>query len=193
MLKRYLSALTSGDDSLAEWAATGIGLLPAEQHAAAVSALDALLEDSAEDRRWWSLRALSEIPAESVPPLLIAALQDPSPEVRQCAALGLRMQRATQALPALLDALQDPDPLTALLAAEALVALGEPAVASLLALVANSPQAVRLLAIRALAEIRDPQTIPALFAALDDESMLIEYWANEGLERMGVGMTFFKP
>jgi HEAT repeat protein len=193
MLKRYLSALTSGDDSLAEWAATGIGLLPAEQHAAAVSALDALLEDPAEDRRWWSLRALSEIPAESVPPLLIAALQDPSPEVRQCAALGLRMQRATQALPALLDALQDPDPLTALLAAEALAALGEPAVASLLALVANSPQAVRLLAIRALAEIRDPQTIPALFAALDDESMLIEYWANEGLERMGVGMTFFKP
>ena len=193
MLKRYLRALTSGDDSLAEWAAAGIGLLPEEQHAAAVSALQALLEDPAEDRRWWALRALSEIQADNVPPLLITALQDPSPEVRQCAALALRMQRAVQALPALLEALQDPDPLTALLAAEALAALGEPAVAPLLELVTHSPQAVRLLAIRALAEIRDPQTIPALFAALDDESMLIEYWANEGLERLGVGMAFFKP
>jgi len=44
-----------------------------------------------------------------------------------------------------------------------------------------------------LALIGDPQTIPALFAALQEDSALMEYWANEGLERMGVGMAFFKP
>ena len=29
--------------------------------------------------------------------------------------------------------------------------------------------------------------------ALDDSSALIEYWAGEGLEKMGVGMVFYKP
>jgi NADPH-dependent ferric siderophore reductase len=46
---------------------------------------------------------------------------------------------------------------------------------------------------RVLALVGDKSSIPALFEALDSDSMLIEYWANEGLERMGVGMVFFKP
>jgi HEAT repeat protein len=50
----------------------------------------------------------------------------------------------------------------------------------------------RLEAARALASIGDTRAIPALFDALDD-SALLEYWANEGLERMGVGMCFFSP
>jgi len=48
-------------------------------------------------------------------------------------------------------------------------------------------------AVRALAKIGDQRAIPALFEALDDNSALIEYWASEGLEKMGVGMVFYKP
>jgi HEAT repeat protein len=48
-------------------------------------------------------------------------------------------------------------------------------------------------AMRALALIGDQRSIPLLFEALDSDSMLMEYWANEGLERMGVGMIFYKP
>jgi len=57
----------------------------------------------------------------------------------------------------------------------------------------SSPQAARLEAARALALIADQRAIPSLFQALDGESALLEYWANEGLERMGVGMAFFIP
>jgi HEAT repeat protein len=51
----------------------------------------------------------------------------------------------------------------------------------------------RLEAVRALAKIGDDCAIPALCEALDDNSALIEYWASEGLEKMGVGMVFYKP
>jgi HEAT repeat protein len=51
----------------------------------------------------------------------------------------------------------------------------------------------RLEAVRALAKIGDERAIPALFDALDNDSALIEYWASEGLEKMGVGMVFYKP
>ena len=44
-----------------------------------------------------------------------------------------------------------------------------------------------------LAKIGDERAIPVLFEALDDSSALIEYWASEGLEKMGVGMVFYKP
>ena len=51
----------------------------------------------------------------------------------------------------------------------------------------------RLEAVRALSKIGDQRSIPALFECLDDSSALIEYWAGEGLEKMGVGMVFYKP
>jgi hypothetical protein len=44
-----------------------------------------------------------------------------------------------------------------------------------------------------LAQIGDPRSIPALFTALDEDSALMEYWASEGLEKMGVGIVFFEP
>ena len=53
--------------------------------------------------------------------------------------------------------------------------------------------ATRLEAVRALAMIADPRAISALFSLLDSNSSLMAYWAEFGLERMGVGMIFFKP
>ena len=45
---------------------------------------------------------------------------------------------------------------------------------------------------RALAMIGDQRAIGTLFTALDDPSAIVEYWADEGLVRMGIGMVFFK-
>jgi HEAT repeat protein len=136
---------------------------------------------------------LAEIPGEQAAGKLEQALSDPDPAVRQCAALGLGKQCAPRAIPALLQAMHDSDSLVARLAANALAAIGAPAVEPILELIKNAPQQVQLEAARVLALIADPRAIPVLFNALDGDSMLLEYWANEGLERMGVGMAFFKP
>jgi len=84
--------------------------------------------------------------------------------------------------------------LLAHLAADALIAIGAAAVPNLLqTLKSDHSQAARLEAVRALARIGDQRSIPALFETLDKESALIEYWADEGLQRMGVGIILFKP
>jgi HEAT repeat protein len=56
----------------------------------------------------------------------------------------------------------------------------------------GSPQA-RIEAARALGFIGDARAVPQLFKALDGDSAILEYWADQGLERMGVGMVFFNP
>ncbi|MBM3122987.1 MAG: HEAT repeat domain-containing protein, partial [Chloroflexi bacterium] len=62
------------------------------------------------------------------------------------------------------------------------------------ALAAQDPApAVRMGAVRALAMNEDPGAIPALYAALEDPSSMVEYWAGEGLERRGLGMVYFQP
>ncbi len=184
-----LDQLTGGDDIQAEAAAIEL----ARHGTSAVDALRRLAQDPHTDHRWWALRALSEISDPQVPDLLTSALQDPEAAVRQCALLGLRQQPDALAIPALIAMLDLPDGLTADLAADALVAVGEAAVAPLLDVLADGPQQARLRAAKALALIGDPRAIPALFHALDEDSALLEYWANEGLDRMGVGMAFFKP
>ena len=93
----------------------------------------------------------------------------------------------------LVEAISDGDPLLASLAADALVAIGGPAVPYLLEVMGNGSHSARLHAVRALALIGDDRAIPALFAALDQYSAVMQYWAEQGLERMGVGMVFFKP
>jgi HEAT repeat protein len=123
----------------------------------------------------------------------VNALSDEDIAVRQCAALALRHQPHDRAVPALIQALHGKDPMLANLAADALIAIGAPAVPALIDVMQNSPQKVRLVAVRALARIGDHRSIPVLYEALSEDSVLMEYWASEGLERMGVGMAFFKP
>lgn len=152
------------------------------------------------DRRWWAARALAEIHDLRVPGWLADTLSDPDAGVRQCAALGLRINPAAQAVQALVEALRDRDPLVARLAGEALAAAGEPAVLPLIEVLQTISQTsgrvaphARREAARALAAIGDTRAVPALYAVLEDDSALLVYWAEQGLERMGVGMTFFKP
>jgi HEAT repeat protein len=170
-----------------------IAALPAEQRAAALAALEAALNSPKIDHRWWALRALAALPAEQVPGLLTGALQDVDASVRQCAALGLRLHPHPDAVPSLIERLQDADYLCAELAADALVQIGQTAVPALLDVLADGAPRPRLHATRALAQIGDTRAIPALFRVLDEDSALLEYWAAEGLERMGVGMVFFGP
>jgi HEAT repeat protein len=188
-LENLLAELTSGDDERAEAAVSGLASLGP----AALPTLRGLLIDDSADTRWWAVRALTEIADAQVPVLLAGALRDDEPSVRQCAALGLRKQPDPQVVPALIATLVDRDHLCRALAADALAAIGEPAVLELLEVMKTGQQPARLEAARALALIGDHRSIPALIAALEEESALMEHWASEGLERMGVGMSFFKP
>jgi HEAT repeat protein len=184
-----LSDLLSGDDECAEAAVKQL----AAYGEAAVEALHPWLSAPKADQRWWAARALAEIPSPETTPLLISALQDEDPSVRQCAALSLSQHPDEHSVVALIQALSDPDSLVGRLAANSLVKIGADAVPALLERMNDGASLARLEAARALALIGDQRSIPALFNALDSDSALLEYWANEGLERMGVGMTFFKP
>jgi HEAT repeat protein len=184
-----ISQLSCGDDEQAEQALSHLATWGSE----AIGALERRLSDPEAELRWWAVRALAEVDDERVPELLVRALSDPDKGVRWCAGLALRMHPSPQASLTLVRMLADRDSLTRRLAGDALVAIGNQVVPQLLEAMQQGDQWVRLEAVRALAKIGDERAIPALFKALDDNSALIEYWASEGLEKMGVGMVFFKP
>jgi HEAT repeat protein len=193
-IEGLLADLASGDDNRAEPVIEHLASTANEYSPVLLEAIYSLLSDSSEvDTRWWAVRALVEIPEQRAIDLLIETLGDAEPAVRQCAALGLRKRPDPQAVPALIAALSDPDPLCATLAADTLIIIGEPSVLPLLERLSNGSRAFQLEAVRALAMIGDKRAIPAFFNLLDEDSAIMEYWANTGLERMGVGMTFFKP
>ena len=192
-LEDILKELISGDDALAESELTQIAAQTESSLPEVLGALRGLLSDADDDVRWWAARALAELDHPSVPPLLIEILADPAAAVRQCAALGLWLRPHPDAVPDLITALDNQDRLFAGLAADALEQIGAAAVLPLLDVLAHGSQQARREAVRALAKIGDQRAIPALFGALDDDSAIIEHWANQGLERMGVGMIFFEP
>ena len=190
--------MQGGDDERAEQAAKAL----AQFGESALPGLQALLASPVEDDRWWAVRTLAEIDHESrekgekhesVLDLLIGAAADESADVRQAAFLGLRLHPDPAAIAVLITALADPDSLCASMAADALVAIGSEAVPALLEVVEVGSQPARLEAVRALAEIKDPRAIQTLIAVLDEDSALLEYWASQGLEDMGVGTAFFLP
>lgn len=189
MIQALIDELTSGEDERAQDAVTRLAALGAS----ALPALRRLLTDGNAEARWWALWALAEIRAGEASLLLLNALQDNDLNVRQAAALALQRQPDGRAIPLLVALLPGPDALLARLAGNALVAIGAEAVPALLEVMQNGSPAARLEAVRALALIGDVRAIPVLFSALEEESALIEFWATQGLERMGVGMVFFKP
>jgi HEAT repeat protein len=184
-----LDELSCGEDERAEAALSHLSVWGPE----VVEPLKERLSNPDAEVRWWAVRGLAEITDERVPALLVNALSDPDKSVRWCAGLALRNHPSEQAIPVLQQLLSDGDALTRRLAADALVATGGQAVPQLLDVMQHGQHLARLEAVRALAKISDHRTIPVLFEALDDSSALIEYWASEGLEKMGVGMVFYKP
>jgi HEAT repeat protein len=188
-LRSLLSDLLCGEDTLAEAAVKAL----AAHGEQAFLALGEVLSSPDPDHRWWAVRAIAGLEAEGVPHALIRALEDPEAVVRQCAALGLRLRSVPQAVGSLCRALADPDALTARLAGDALIAVGQDATPDLISALEGAGAAARIEAVRALARIGDPRSIPALYSLVDDDSALVRHWAEQGLERMGVGMVYFKP
>lgn len=188
VLDDLLADLTSGDETRAEAAAHEL----AGMGEAALPALHDLLDTGDEDQRWWALCALAQSPHTRTEDLL-SFLDDPVAEMRQAAALGLGNHADEAAINPLVRALGDADSLVSTLACNALVAIGVACVPSILEMPRDAPQLARINATRALAEIADPRAIPALMAALEDDSTMVQHWAEEGLERLGLDMVYLKP
>jgi HEAT repeat protein len=184
-----LDELSCGEDQRAEAALPHLAVWGPE----VIEPLRERLSSPNAEVRWWAVRALAEVHDERVPDLLVSALSDPDKSVRWCAGLALRTHPSEKSAPALIARLSDEDALTRRLAGDALEAIGSPVVPQLIDVMQHGEHLARIEAVRALAKIGDQRAIPALFEALDDNSALIEYWASEGLEKMGVGMLFYKP
>ena len=192
-LPELLNDLISGDETRAERAVSLLVDLGEE----ATPALIDLTHSSDVDQRWWGLRVLAQLPSPSgtsrKTEWLVPFLSDPAPEVRQCAALGLAASPDEGAIQPLIRALSDEDSMVGNLALNALVKIGSAAVPSLIEVVENAPQSARIHALRALAEIRDHRAIPVMMQVMGEDSALLQHWAKEGLERLGLNMVYIKP
>jgi HEAT repeat protein len=189
-LQALLADLTSGDEIRAEQAVPALLELGMD----VIPALMELAHAPEPDSRWWALRTLAQSPHCQTEWLLPFLATDPAPEVRQCAALGLMVNADESAVSPLVQALSDPDTMTATLAMNALIKLGKCSVPALIECVQNkSVQSARILALRALAEIRDHRAIPVMMQVMEEESVLLQHWAKEGLERLGLDMVYIKP
>ena len=187
-LQGLLNDLTSGDETRAESAVSTLLELGEE----AIPALLELTESNDSDKRWWALRVLAQSPYSQTE-WLVPFLNDPAADVRQCAALGLSIKPAESAIETLVRALSDEDTLVSNLAVKALVKIGKAAVPSLIESVKSGLQSARILALRALVEIRDHRAIPVMMQVMNEESALLQHWAKEGLERLGLDMVYIKP
>ena len=188
ILDELLADLTSGDETRAENAVLGLVEL-GEQ---AFPPLRKLLDSDDVDRRWWALRTLAQSP-QGQTEWLLPLLEDSAPEVRQAAALGLCSHPHETAIKPLIRALSDRDAMVSDLARSALVVIGKQAIPSLLDVSKDAPQRARINALRAVAEIGDYSAIPTLMSALEDDSVMMQHWAEEGLERLGLNMVYLKP
>lgn len=187
-LQDLLSDLTSGSETRAEKAVPAL----IDLGEAAIPALLDLTCSSEADHRWWGLRVLAQSP-HSQAEWLVPFLNDPAREVRQCAALGLAIKPDESSTQPLVQALSDEDSMVSSLAVNALVKIGKAAVPSLIEAVKNASQAARIHALRALAEMRDHRAIPVMMKVMEEDSALLQHWAKEGLDRLGLDMVYIKP
>jgi HEAT repeat protein len=121
------------------------------------------------------------------------ALSDPDPSVRLCAAMGLRHLPFPGAIPELIKALASKDRLFARLAGDALIALNAEAIPALKEAIQSPDPSTRGEVARALAKMKNPETLTILYSVSEDPSSIVQYWVEEGFELLGIGMVFFKP
>jgi HEAT repeat protein len=187
-LSQLLADLSSGNDSLAEKSVEQIIALGKD----GIPGLLNLRESKDEDTRWWAYCALGQLQDADVN-WFITGLKDPSPEVRESSAMALCHHPHPKATLPLISALSDSDRLVATLAGNALIGIGKESTLDLISVMeAGSPPA-KIEAARALAEIKDTRSIPALIAGSEKGSELVKFWSNQGLENLGVGMVYFTP
>lgn len=188
-LKLFVERIAAGDDVQTEEAALALAHLGD----AALPSLRDLVTDADSDRRWWAVRALAVVGTQAARELLIATLDDPDRDVRACAAHGLGELGVAEAVDGLVRRLADSSPFVCRVAADSLARIGTPAVPALIAALQEGQTLTRIGAARALSLIQPQDAIPALCAALDDPSATVTHYAEEALERMGVGLVLFRP
>jgi len=188
-LQNLLNDLLSGDEARAEKAVPELIGLGAD----ALPALQELSRSSDVDSRWWAIRTLSQSPLSPTEWLIPFLLNDSAPEVRQCAALGLGIKASESAINPLVQALSDTNPMVGNLALNSLVKIGKASVPALIDSVKTDSQSARIYALRALAELRDHRAIPVMMQVMEEDSVLLQHWAKEGLERLGLDMVYIKP
>ena len=187
-MQDLLDALASGDDERAE------NCIPAivDLGAAVIPPLLELTRARDADSRWWAVRALAAS-SHTCAAHLLPLLDDPAADVRAAAALALCNHPHGDAIPALTKSLADEDSLAASLAMTALVKIGKPATESLIEVASSAKMGARIFALRALSEICDHRAIPVLMRSMSEESAVLQYWAQIGLERLGLDMVYIKP
>lgn len=187
-MQELFADLLSGDDVRAEKSIPAIVALGS----AVLPDLLNLTHAKEADIRWWAVRALAASPHTRTEDL-IPLLSDSAPEVRAAAALAICDHPQECAVKALIKALEDSDLLVAGLAGNALVKIGSPSVPSLLEVMKEAPTGIRITVLRTLSEIKDHRAIPVMMKSLSEESALLQYWAIEGLQRLGLDMVYMKP
>ena len=94
---------------------------------------------------------------------------------------------------ALAQALTDSSVYVSAMAGDALARIGKASVPTLIDRLRHGTSFERARAAKALLTILDSRSIPALIAALDDDSPVVEHYAAEALTRLGVGTVLLKP
>ena len=187
-LQNLLDDLASGDEKRAEQAVPELIDLGED----AISSLLDMTKSEDMDSRWWALRTLAQSPLCRTEWLIPFLEHDPAPEIRQCAALGLGGKSDESAIRPLVQALNDEDRMVGNLAMHALVKIGSEAVPSLIEAMKVEKQSARIHALRALAEIKDHRAIPIMMKVMQEDSALLQHWAKEGLDRLGLDMVYIK-
>ena len=89
--------------------------------------------------------------------------------------------------------LSDSSVFVSAMASDALARIGRSGVPILIERLRNGIGLERARAAKALLAILDSRSIPALIAALDDDSPVVQHYASEALTRLGVGTVLIKP
>jgi len=125
------------------------------------------------------------IPADAGTEDLIIALQSRNAETRYEAAVALGKQGDPEGIEPLEEALFDPEPGVRWVAMEALGAIGEPALETLISLLSSAEVDIRWGAAIALGDIGNPGAVGPLAAALEDEDRYVRTRAALALAAIG--------
>jgi len=191
-LDQLIDDLKQGDDASREAAALALGAW----NNRALAPLCQLLTGGP-DERWWAVRALAVVGTPQALVELSQLVSDTDPDVRACAAHGLGETLANalseqgahqDAMEDLAHLLGDDSAYVGRIASNALIRVGEPAIPTLIGALGHPSPAARAGAARALVPLKSQDAIPALYAALDDDSALVSHYATQALEKLGVGI-----
>jgi Uri superfamily endonuclease len=156
------------------------------KHPDIVPTLRPLLADTDEDLRWWTVQVLLATGRAQAASLLVHMLSDRDDAVRGSAVLALGLMGSVEAVEALANLMDDDSGWLRQLAALGLALIGEPAVPVLQEALQSTEEGLRVRASYALSRIRSPTATGSLLRALNDPNYVVNAYAQEALERMGL-------